>query len=405
MKRIASINMTTQGSTGNIMLQIAELANEMQMDVRTFSAVCYKKPKEVKINKTKHIYFGTYFENMIHTILAKTTGLNGCFSYFGTKELIRKLDDFQPDMIHLHNLHQFCINLPMLFRYIKNKKLKVVWTLHDCWAFTGHCPHFLIAGCEKWKEECYECPQYKKYPKTYVDCSKMMHRLKKKWYGKLENLTIITPSEWLAGMVQQSFLKNHQIQVIHNGIDLQFFKPTESDFRQKYHCEDKKIVLGVSAGWGYSKGLDIFVELANRLDKTYQVVLVGTNDTVDSIIPENILSIHRTEDKRELAEIYSSADVFVNPTREDTFPTVNIEALACGTPVVTFDTGGSSEIVTESCGRKISCDDIDRLWKEIENICTQKAIAKEDCINRAEMYDSKRIFRNYVDLYKRILKN
>ena len=214
-------------------------------------------------------------------------------------------------------------------------------------------------------------------------------------------MTIVTPSEWLAGLVKQSFLKDYPVKVINNGINLSVFKPTESDFREKYGISaDKKILLGVAFGWGVRKGLDVFIELYNRLSaEKYQIVLVGTDKKTDKQLPKGIISIHRTQNQTELAEIYSAADLFVNPTREDNYPTVNMEAIACGTPVLTFRTGGSPEMVTEKTGSVVDCDDIDSLEREIKRICETSPFNKEDCIESAKKFDENERFLEYVNLY------
>ena len=212
-------------------------------------------------------------------------------------------------------------------------------------------------------------------------------------------MTIITPSQWLADLVQQSFLQDCTVRVIHNGIDLSVFTPTENGFREKYGLQDKHIVLGVSFGWSTKKGLDVFVALADRLGEGYQVVLVGTNDQIDAELPKNILSIHCTQNQKELAEIYTAADVFVNPTREDTFPTVNMEAIACGTPVITFRTGGCPEIVNERCGAVVDTDDVDALQAEIIRACEEGVYPQENCLNRAIAFNAEISFHKYIQLY------
>ena len=307
-------------------------------------------------------------------------------------------------MLHLHNLHNSYINLPMLFRFIKKNQIPVIWTLHDCWAFTGHCPHFTLNKCDKWKNGCHHCELHREYPKSYVDHSKLMYGLKKKWFCGVENLTIVTPSVWLGNLVKQSFLSDYPVRVIHNGIDLDVFRPTESNFRKNHGITDKqKILLGVAFDWGMRKGLDVFLSLAERLDpKEYRIVLVGTNEAIDRDLPENIISIHRTHDQKELAEIYSAADVFVNPTREEVLGLVNLEALACGTPGVTFNTGGSPECYDETCGSIVDCDDIDALENEIIRICTVKPYTSEACIKRATKFDKNEKFKEYLDIYENI---
>lgn len=392
------INSCNFGSTGNIMLEIAETAENGGYT----AAVCYPQSRDnSRKQKEKDFIIGTRFSRNIHLMLAEITGLNGCFSYCSTLKLLKKLDKFKPDIIHLHNLHNCYINLPMLFKYIKKHNIKTVWTLHDCWSFTGHCPHFDMIGCDKWKTGCYSCPQYKEYPKSLFDNSKYMYRLKKKWFTGIKDMTIVTPSEWLASLVKESYLKDYPVKVINNGIDLNVFKPTESDFREKYALENKYIVLGVAFGWGKRKGLDVFIELAKRLDKgKYKIVLVGTDDNIDKLLPDNIISIHRTQNQTELVKIYSAADVFANPTREENYPTVNMEALACGTPVVTFNTGGSPEMLDETCGAAVAKDDNDAMYNEIIRICEKKPYSLEACIKKAKGFDKNEKFEEYIRLYE-----
>lgn len=392
------INSCNFGSTGNIMLEIAETAENGGYT----ATVCYPQSRDnSRKQKEKDFIIGTRFSRNIHLMLAEITGLNGCFSYFSTMKLLKKLDKLKPDIIHLHNLHNCYINLSLLFKYIKKHNIKTVWTLHDCWAFTGHCPHFDMIGCDKWKTGCYSCPQYKEYPKSLFDNSKIMYRLKRKWFSGVKNMTIVTPSEWLASLVKESYLKDYPVKVINNGIDLNVFKPTESDFREKYALGNKYIVLGVAFGWGKRKGLDVFIELAKRLDKgKYKIVLVGTDDNIDKLLPDNIISIHRTQNQTELAEIYTAADVFANPTREENYPTVNMESVACGTPVVTFNTGGSPEMLDETCGAAVAKDDNDAMYNEIIRICEAKPYSLEACIKKAKGFDKNEKFGEYIRLYE-----
>lgn len=400
--KIAEINMLSNGSTGKIMLQVADTARAAGHKVKTYSPVRFVRGKRVAPpDIPDHLSWGTREEAMLHYYVGTLLGRNGMYSKKGTRQLIYDLKKFSPDIIHLHNLHMYCINLPMLFDYIKENRIKVVWTLHDCWPFTGHCPHFVLARCDKWKTECKHCPQPRVYPKMYLDTSKMMYRLKKRWFLGVENMTIVTPSKWLANLVKESFLKDYPVKVINNGIDLSVFTPRESNFRKTYKLENKKVILGVAFDWGYRKGLDIFIELAKRLAlDRYQIVLVGTNEMVDEQLPENILSIHSTNNQIELAEIYSAADLFVNPTREENFPTVNMEALACGIPVVTFKTGGSPEVIDSTCGRVVEVDDIDALEREVIHICESTFYPKVACLERAKSFDMYERFGEYIELYE-----
>lgn len=405
--KIAEINMMTTGSTGKIMFQIAETARAAGNTVQTYSPVPFiRGKKNQKVNIPDHFWWGTRTEAMFHYYVGSLFGANGLFSWFGTYSLIKRLKKFSPDIIHLHNLHGFCLNLPMLFRYIKKSGVQVVWTFHDCWAFTGHCPYFSACGCNKWQTQCNKCPQPRIYPKMYLDTSKTIYQKKKKWFAGLENLTIVTPSEWLAELAKKSFFSKHEIKVINNGIDLSVFKPRESDFRKKYNLEGKRILLGVSFDWGYRKGLDVFTELAKSLDsETYQIVLVGTDENTDAQLPSNIISIHRTNNQTELAEIYSAADLFVNPTREENYPTVNMESIACGTPVLTFRTGGSPEIPDSLTGCVVDCNVIDGMEREIIRITEKEAFTQEDCMQRAKSFDKVRCFDKYVELFNSIFES
>ena len=401
--KIAQLNMVHNGSTGTIMLNIAKTARSLGHEVKTYSAVPFirgKKNGEIKI--AGHSFWGSRMASAFHYYGGRAFGINGLLSRRGTKQLLSDLEKFKPDILHLHNLHSFCINFPKLFEYIKKNSIKTVWTLHDCWAFTGHCPHFVTVGCEKWKTGCSDCPLYRQYPKSLVDDSKRMYRLKQRWFCGVKDMTLVTPSRWLGDLTRQSFLKDYSVTQITNGIDLSVFKPVESDFKSRIGCEGKKLVLGVSSGWSNKKGLDVFIELEKRFDDNYVFVLVGTSDSVSRRLPSGIISVPKTNSAEELARIYSAADVFVNPTREDTFPTVNIEALACGTPVVTFNTGGSPEIVDQSCGSVVACNDTDELEKEIKRVCVQMPYSPEDCVKRASAFDMNSKFKEYVKLYEDI---
>ena len=392
---VYEINSCNYGSTGNIMLQIAQKGNSENLTVIScFPASRSNAKKEV----SQELVIGNRLSRNVHLLMAHFTGLNGCYSIWETHRFLRKLKRDNTEVIHLHNLHNCYINLPMLFHFIKKNNIPVVWTLHDCWAFTGHCPHFTITKCNKWKTGCCKCPSYRDYPGSFFDNSKFMWKLKKAWFTGVGNLTIVAPSQWLADLVKQSFLRDYPVKVINNGIDLSVFKPTLSDFRERYHIQaEKKLLLGVAFGWSFRKGLDVFIELSKCLSREeYQIVLVGTDDVVDKLLPGNIISIHRTQNQLELAEIYSAADLLVNPTREDNFPTVNIEALACGTPVATFKTGGSPEIIDENCGIVLSEQNYIFEIKQFQ----KSHFLSEDCQKRAKNYDQGRVQRAYIELYK-----
>jgi len=392
--KIVIINSNDYGSTGSIMFGVAKEAREQGHSAYSFSRML---PAVYK--KEGHSFFGTCKDQNLHIKLSTNLGVEGFFSRNQTKKLIKEIDKIKPDVIHLNILHGWYINLPVLFKYIRKNNIKTFWTFHDCWAFTGHCPHFDSIGCNKWKTTCKKCPQLNVYPHVKRDFTGFMLKQKKKWFTSLKDLTIITPSNWLSKLVKQSFFKDYNTETIYNGINLETFKPTESDFRQKYHLEDKFIVLGVAFAWGDKKGLNDFITLAEKLPSNYQIVLVGTNDNVDKLLPKNVISIHNTYDAKELAGIYTSSDVFVNCTKEEVLGLVNIEANACGTPVITYNTGGSPECIDVSSGVVVEKNDIVTLEKAIIRVCTQKPFKKEDCINRAKLFDKNSKFKEYVALF------
>ena len=397
--KVLSINLGNYSSTGAIAQGIKQEAEQHGIEY----VLAYPVDPRNKPGQDTDWVIGNAFGRKCSVALGMLTGFNGCFSLLCTMKLLRRMDRYCPDIVHFHNLHNNYINLPLLFRYIKKKRIKVVWTLHDCWSFTGQCPYFDMVGCDKWKTGCHCCPRYTEYPKALVDNTKRMWRLKKKWFNGVEDLTIVTPAQWLAGLVKQSYLKSYPVQVINNGIDLTVFKPTDGDnLKERYGLSSKKVVLGVAFDWGKRKGLDVFENLAQRLPREYQVVLVGTDESTRAGLCDSILALGRTKSQQELAQLYTVADVFANPTRDEVFGLVNVEALACGTPGITFDSGGSPECYDETCGSVVACDDVDALEKEIIRICTQKPYTREACVQKAKAFDKDDKFKEYIELYERI---
>ena len=393
--RIVQINTTCgAGSTGKICVAVSDLLmqNGVENHIMYTSGHSahpagkkYMSVPEAKLQALKSRVFGNY----------------GFQSKQATKRLIAELDRIAPDVVHLHNLHGHNVHLDILFTYFKEKQIKIFWTFHDCWAFTGYCPHYDMVGCDRWKTGCHNCPQRFHYS-WFFDRSHYLYEKKKRLFTGLD-MTIITPSQWLADQVKQSFLKDYPVRVIHNGIDLSVFQPRESDFRARHGIGDRFMVLGVAFGWGQRKGLDVFRRLAEKLDpKKYQIVLVGTDDTIDKQLPPNIISIHRTANQTELAEIYTAADLFVNPTREDTFPTVNMESLACGTPVLTYRTGGSPECIDETSGWVVDRNDEEALHKAILEIERTRPFSAENCRMRAAQFSNQAKYNEYVALYKQL---
>ncbi len=391
------INSVPYGSTGTILFSLSDLLRQEGHQTLCTTGFSWHTPPRTDWFQTSGIV-----EKQLHTLLARATGFNGCFSVLATRRLIRKIAAFQPDILHLHNLHGWYLNLPMFFSYLKQAGIPVVWTLHDCWAFTGQCPHFAMVGCEKWRTECHACPQTRRYPQTCVDRSRQMYHLKRRWFREVPELTLVTPSFWLAELVSHSFLREYPVQVIPNGIDLDVFSPRSGSFRRERGLEGCHMILAVSLGWDNSKGLDVILALARRLEEPYRIVLVGVEEPLASRLPSNVIPLPRTHDRAALAELYTAADLFLNPTREDTYPTVNMEALACGTPVVTFSTGGSSEMLDPSCGSVVAWDHMDALEQEVRRICTTRPFSPEACLEKAKTFSRDIRFRDYLNLYRSI---
>lgn len=332
---------------------------------------------------------------MMHALASRIFDCSGFCGKKPAEKLICEIERFNPDVIHLHNLHGYYLDIETLFEYLASADIPVVWTLHDCWAFTGHCAYFAAAKCERWRDGCHNCPQKSTYPASVVfDRSKYNYERKKRLFTSVSNMTLVTPSDWLAGLVRDSYLKKYPVQVIRNGIDLSVFKPTAGDFRKRYGIGNKKVILGVASVWSERKGLNDFIALSELVDKQTCIVLVGVNKKQQKMLPENIIGIERTSNVRELAEIYTAADVFVNPTYEDNYPTVNLEAQACGTPVITYRTGGSVESV---------CDDAVVEQGNVEQL--NKALSENICIKSDLVLDMRCQTKDYLRLFNNIVLN
>lgn len=305
-----------------------------------------------------------------HALKSRLLDNHGFCSTKATMQAIKALDALNPDIVHLHNIHGYYLNVELLFSYLKKQpQIKIIWTLHDCWPFTGHCSYFDFCRCEKWKTQCFSCPQKNTYPASYgFDNSKKNYLRKKSAFTGLKDLTIVTPSQWLADLVKQSYLNDYPVQVVNNGIDLTVFQPRQSEFRVKHNLVDKFLIMGAASVWSPRKGFDDFIALANMLPNNYYLVMVGLPPDKIKSLPSNIIGIHRTDNPTELAEIYSAADVFFNPTYEDNYPTVNLEAIACGTPVITYNTGGSPESVSAEHGFVFAKGDLASVVNAVKNL-------------------------------------
>ncbi|MED3644659.1 glycosyltransferase [Caldifermentibacillus hisashii] len=389
------------GSTGRIVTDIHAILKRQGHE----SIVAFGRGEAINCDNTLRI--GKKIDNYTHVIKTRIFDKHGFGSKRATKNFIRIVKELNPDIIHLHNIHGYYINVEMLFDYLKEANKPVVWTLHDCWGFTGHCAYFDFSGCNCWKLNGeHKCIQKTSYPASiFLNNSIENFMRKRKAFTGVKNLNIVTPSKWLASLVKQSFLNEYNINIINNGIDLEVFKPTNSNFREKYGLENKFMILGVANIWDQRKGLKYFIELSSKLKDDEVILLVGLTAKQIKKLPNNIIGISRTNNIKELAELYSESNVFVNLTLEDNYPTTNLEAIACGTPVITFDTGGSGESVDSQTGFVIEKGNIEQLIQKIRYIkdigksnyvdrCTKKAIAN---------FGSDKTFESYLDLYKQLL--
>lgn len=390
-----------RGSTGRIAEQIGMLAKEQGWNVYIAHGARYKGKSALQT-----IQVTTEKEEKLHALKSMAFDAHGLGSKKATEKLVKRIKEINPDIIHLHNIHGYYLNYKVLFEYLATIDTPVVWTLHDCWTMTGHCAHFDAIGCDKWKTECYNCPLKREYPKSILlDRSARNYAIKKGLFSSLKNATIVPVSNWLGSIVKKSYLGNYTINVINNGVDLEIFKPLDaSRLRKKLGIGDKCILLGVATAWHNEKGLREFIRLSKNHD--YQIIMVGVPTEIKQNLPKEIIAIDRTNSQQELAEYYSMTDILINPTYNDSFPTVNLEALACGTPVVTFRTGGSPESITPETGIVVGKGDFEQLVVAIETVRKKgKAHYSTACRERAVMFYNKNDkFQEYITLYNSLIE-
>ncbi len=377
--------------------------NFIKEDVNNRALVCYGRQCNDKKDVVRY-KIGGKLDLGFHLIKSRLFDMHGLGSKNATRKLIKKLKEFNLDAINLHNIHGYYINYKLLFQYIKDADIPVVWTLHDCWPFTGHCAYFDLAGCDKWKAGCKSCPQKSSYPKSiWLDKSKQNYELKKELFASLgERLTIVTPSAWLAELVRDSFFKDCNIEVINNGIDLSIFKPMPGSFKKDHGIEDKKMVLALASEWTVRKGFEDIKYIGTHLPNDYQLVIVGLAEEQLSEVPSGIIAITRTDNIQQLIEIYSEADVFINASVEDNFPTVILEALACGTPVITYDTGGCKEQIDETTGVLVPKYDKERLLAAIVEFTKSNEKPVQACIEKANSFEKSKMYDKYNELFNKV---
>lgn len=413
--KIVQINTFSYKATGSIMMGIHEMLQSIGYD----SYVVWGRGRDS--NNKYEIAIKDDIGTKLHGIYTRLTDKTGFGSWSATKRLIDQLSRIKPDIIHLHNIHGYYLNIEMLFNYIKENNIKIVWTLHDCWAFTGHCAFFDMIGCKKWKKGCNHCIQKKTYPASLIcDASSWNWAKKKELFHGLDAV-IVTPSEWLKEIVKESFLKEYPINVIYNGIDLKAYYPRFDTNRvnRKYGITNKPVVLGVASEWTERKGLKDIIELSKRMGDV-QFVVVGLTEKQIASIPRTVIGIKRTENLDELCDLYTRATVFFNPTYEDNFPTTNIESLACGTPIITYDTGGSpesishfenyrekglGEIVYKKDSKSVNYNVVENLLRKMIILTkSNEKMVTNNCLNAAQYYERSARLLKYDDVYARLLK-
>lgn len=394
MPKLLQINVTANwGSTGKIAEAIGISAIEQGWE--SYMAYGrYSNPSQSQL-----IRIGSTWETYWHYGVQRIMDNEGLCSVRATKKLISQIIEIKPDVIQLHNIHDHYLNYQLLFEYLNQTDIKVVWTFHDCWAFTGHCFHFVTKKCERWKGGCHHCPLRNEYPKTFFDRSKHNYELKKALFSMSQNLTIVSCSNWIADFVKQSFLKEKNIYTIHNGVDIEVFTPMSS-LRQN----DKFRIIAVSSVWTKEKGLYDIYKLREILSDDFEITLVGLSAKQIKALPIGINGIQRTQNVQELVQLYNKADVLINPTYADTFPTVNLEALACGTPVITYRTGGSPEAINEKTGYVVPQGDVNAMVNAILKVRDGNTNC-ENCRKRAEtFFDKDKCFNQYVELYNKLIE-
>lgn len=404
MKKLLQINpvIRTNTSTGRIMQEIGELAIANGWD----SYIAYSGGRDgIKPCRSKLIPVGGKLSVALHGIWTRMTDRHGLASVIATRRFVRKIKELQPDIIHIHNIHGYFLNYKILFEYLSTADIPVVWTVHDCWLYTGHCNHYARVGCDKWMTQCEKCPQLSSFPASMlVDSSSRNFNDKRRLFTSVDDMTIVTVSDWMREEMSRSFLKDCQFKVVHNGVDLNVFNVSadSSEVRERYGLGDKHLILGVTSIWCREKGWDDFMELATMINEDEAIVLVGVTQEQMRKLPHNVIGIPRTENVAQLAALYSAATALVNPTWQDNYPTVNLESIACGTPVITYRTGGSVESVCEDTGYVVEQGDVEGLlaaFRKIKEAGKQTYVRR--CRNYAVRYFGKNDrYQEYMALYQ-----
>lgn len=397
--RVVQINgVSNSGSTGKIAAQLSEVMYENDIENYIISSG-YKERA-----KAENVYFcSSKFGVKLHQCLGILLGNSGFHSPIATKKAISFIKRINPDVVHLHNIYSYYLNVEKLLKYLKKSGIPTVWTMHDFWSITGHCTHFEAVGCDKWKTQCEKCPQKNAFPYSKLfDCSKSLHKKKRKIFDGWDKLHIVTVSNWVKSKAEQSYFSDKDITTIYNGIDLYTFK--NKQIEKADWMKDKFVILGVSMGWSRKKGLDDFLELSKRLNDDEIIVLIGLTDKQIESLPNNIIGIKRTANADELCDYYNMADVYVSASIEETMGLTVVEAMACGTPAIVYDKTALPELICDGCGY-VSAYGVDYLYEKIMEVRKHnKADYSENCVGFVcANYDKHKQYEKYCKLYKEIV--
>lgn len=401
MPRLLLINVALNwGSTGKIVEGIGKLAQSYGWEVFVAHGARYQNPSSLKSIKVT-----SKAGEWLHFIESSLFDGQGLGSRCATKRFLKKLDEIKPDLVHIHNIHGCYINYPLLFTYLKERNIPVVWTLHDCWAMTGHCTHFMRTDCQKWQTMCHHCPQKRTFPATYLlDRSRRNYTLKKSLFSSMPVMHITTVSSWLKGVAEFSYLKKFPITIVPNGIKIEVFTPEASNIKEQYGLQGKKILLAVAIGLDERKGLYDYIQLAEKLPTNFQLMLVGLTEEEQKSLPKSIIGVKRTNGAKELVAYYSAADALLSLSYEETFGLTIVEAMACGTPAIVYDNTAQPELITSETGKVVPTGDINAVLSAIEEVCSKpKEAYSSACRNHSLEYDDKVIYQKYLEIYSTIL--
>lgn len=407
MPKLLQVNATCNwGSTGHIAEQIATYARTKGWD-------CYLAHGARYVNDSamKTYMVGSRTDNLIHAAKSMLLGQHGLGSKLVTRDLVKNIEQIRPDIIHLHNIHGYYLNFQILFEYLKRSGVPVAWTFHDCWPITGQCTHFVSVGCEKWKEAngCHHCPLLGESYKTYVDRSNKNWQLKKEMFTSLDDLTIVTVSHWLEGIVKDSYFKNKRIQTIHNGIDTDVFipLPDNSYSLEKYGLCNTQYIMGVSMDWSDKKGFSDYCKLSSQVPAGVKIVLLGLDEERCRIASQyGIIGLKRTDNVKELVKLYNGATIIMNLSYEETFGLTTVEGFSCGVPGIVYNATASPELMTPETGLVAEPGNMEGVVKAIKMIMAKgKSYYASACRERAVKHFNKDDrYEDYLRLYEELSK-